>query len=149
MIISCLKNFHQKTLFSEVIKSLINRMFYTISIKKCLRKNFKKKKSVYENFLDTFKAILNKYALLKEKMVRGNIVPFMTKKLKKAITNRPRIKKSINIGPLQGPLYFFFILHLLIIAFLNSFVINGALFPLTIFSFRSACAQLFLYKIFP
>ena len=107
MIISCLKNFHQKTLFSEVIKSLINRMFYTISIKKCLRKNFKKKKSVYENFLDTFKAILNKYALLKEKMVRGNIVPFMTKKLKKAITNRPRIKK-VSILALYRVLYISF-----------------------------------------
>ena len=33
----------------------------------------------------------------------------------------------------------FFSLDLFIIAFLNSFVINGALFPLTIFSFRSAC----------
>ena len=107
MIISCLKNFHQKTLFSEVIKSLINRMFYTISIKKCLRKNFKKKKSVYENFLDTFKAILNKYALLKEKMVRGNIVPFMTKKLKKAITNRPRIKKY-QYWPSTGSSIFLF-----------------------------------------
>ena len=73
-------------------------MFYTISIKKCLRKSFKKKKSEYESFLDTFKAILNKYALLKEKMVRGNIVPFIIKNLKKAIMNRSRIKKVSTLA---------------------------------------------------
>ena len=40
--------------------------------------------------------------------------------------------------------YFFFSIELFIIVFLNSLVINGALFPYTIFSFRGAC--LFSFK---
>ena len=42
---------------------------------------------------------------------------------------------------------FFFSMDLFIIAFLNSFVINGALFPLMIFSFRGACLFTLALKV--
>ena len=35
-----------------------------------------------ESFSDTFEAIVNKHAPLKEKVAQGNNVPFMTKELK-------------------------------------------------------------------
>ena len=55
-----------------------------------------KEKNMYKSFSDTFKAIVNKHAPLKEKIVRGKNAPFMTKELRKAITNRSRLKKEIS-----------------------------------------------------
>ena len=34
---------------------------------------------MYESFPNTFKAVVNKHVPLKEKIVRGNKAPFMTK----------------------------------------------------------------------
>ena len=68
MIVSCLKTtfkkIHQKKLFSEIIKSLMNKIFYTISINKLLRENFIKRKI----FSDTFETIVNKHAPMKKKL---------------------------------------------------------------------------------
>ena len=69
-----------------------------------IKGKFYKEKNMYRNFSDTFKAIINKHATLKEKIVRGNNAPFMTKELRKAIMNRSRLKKNIKIGPLEKPL---------------------------------------------
>ena len=55
-----------------------------------------KEKNMYKSFSDTFKAIVNKHAPLKKKIVRGKNAPFMTKELRKAITNRSRLKKEIS-----------------------------------------------------
>ena len=49
---------------------------------------------MYKGFSDTFKAIVNKFARLKEKIVKGNNAPFMTKELRKTIMNRSRLKKE-------------------------------------------------------
>ena len=57
-----------------------------------IKGKFYKEKNMYESFSDTFKAVVNKYALLKEKFVTGNNAPFMTKELRKAIMNRSRLK---------------------------------------------------------
>ena len=59
-----------------------------------IKGKFYKEKNMYERFPDTFKAIINKHASLKEKIVSGNNAPFMTKKLRKAIMNRSRLKKK-------------------------------------------------------
>ena len=53
-----------------------------------------KEKNVYKSFLNTFKANVNKHASVKEKIVRGNNALFMKKELRKAITNRYRLKKK-------------------------------------------------------
>ena len=55
---------------------------------------FYREKNMYESFSDTFKATVNKHAILKEKIVRGNNAPVMTKELRKAIMNRSRLKKK-------------------------------------------------------
>ena len=62
MIISCLKttfkkNSTKKRLFSEIIKSLMNKIFYKISINKWLRENFVMRKICTKFFPDTFEAI--------------------------------------------------------------------------------------------
>ena len=59
-----------------------------------IKAKFYKEKNMYESFSDTFKAIVNKHPPLKEKIVRGSNVPFMTKELRKAILNRSRLKKK-------------------------------------------------------
>ena len=59
----------------------MNKIFYTISVNKWLRQNFKYPKNMYESCSDTSEAIVNKHAPLKEKIVRENNAPFMTKEL--------------------------------------------------------------------
>ena len=39
---------------------------------------FYQEKNMYESFSATIKAVVNKHAPLKEKIVRGNNAPFMT-----------------------------------------------------------------------
>ena len=58
-----------------------------------------KEKNMYEGFSDTFKAVVNKYAPLQEKLVGGNKAPFMTKESRKAIMNRSRLKKKYQDWP--------------------------------------------------
>ena len=60
MIVSCLKTasktFHQK-IFSEIIKSLMNKIFYTISMKQSLRENFIKRKICIKVFQILFQLL--------------------------------------------------------------------------------------------
>ena len=64
------------------------------TIQQMIKGTFYKEKNMYEGFSDTFKAVVNKHAPLKEKIVRGNNEPFMTKESRKAIMNRSRLKKK-------------------------------------------------------
>ena len=53
----------------------------------------------YENFLDIFLKVLDKHAPLKQKNIRGNQSPFMTKKLSRAIMLRSKLKNKSNKWP--------------------------------------------------
>ena len=64
-----------------------------------ITEKFCKEKNMYESFCNTFKANVNKHAPLKEKIIRGNNAPFMTKELRKAIMNRSRLKKKYQDWP--------------------------------------------------
>ena len=50
----------------------------------------------YNEFCNTFKAILDKHAPLKSKVIRGNQAPFMSKELSKGIMTRSRLKNKFN-----------------------------------------------------
>ena len=50
----------------------------------------------YNEFCNTFKAILDKHAPLKSKVIRGNQAPFMSKELSKRIMTRSRLKNNFN-----------------------------------------------------
>ena len=64
-----------------------------------IKRKFYKEKNMYESFSDNFKAIVKKHAPVKERIVRGNNAPFMTKELRKAIMNRSRLKKKYQDRP--------------------------------------------------
>ena len=65
-----------------------------------IKGKFYKEKNMYESFSDTFKAIVNRHTPLKEKIVRGNYAPFMTKELRKTMMRSSKPK----IGPLEKTL---------------------------------------------
>ena len=44
-----------------------------------IKGKFYKEKNMYESFSNTFKAVVNKHAPLKQKIVRGNNVPLLRK----------------------------------------------------------------------
>ena len=54
----------------------------------------------YKIFYDTFISVLDIHAPVKERLVRANEVPYMTKKLRKAIANRSRLENNYK---LQNP----------------------------------------------
>ena len=53
----------------------------------------------YENLVNSLLAIIDKHAPLKQKVVRGNQAPFMTRELRKAIYTRSRFKNKLNKNP--------------------------------------------------
>ena len=55
----------------------------------------------YQFLTKTFLTIVNKHALLKKKIVRGNEAPFMTKKSQKVIYTRSRLKNKMNKNPTE------------------------------------------------
>ena len=55
----------------------------------------------YGSFSDIFQQIVNKHAPLKEKMIRGNNAPFMTKEVRKAIMNRSKLKRKYQNWPFR------------------------------------------------
>ena len=65
-----------------------------------IKGKFYKEKNMDESFSDTFKAIVNRHTPPKEKIVRGNNAPFMTKELRKTMMRSSRPK----IGPLEKTL---------------------------------------------
>ena len=52
--------------------------------------------SDFESFQFAFKFILNQFAPLKQKLIRSNNQPFMTKTLRKAIMKRSKLKNKFN-----------------------------------------------------
>ena len=55
----------------------------------------------YQSLTKNFLTIVNKHALLKKKIVRGNQAPFMTKEFQKAIYTRSRLKNKMNKNPTE------------------------------------------------
>ena len=55
----------------------------------------------YDEFKDTFMNVLNKYAPIKEKTIRGNNAHFMNKALSKAFMERSRLKTKYNEFPTE------------------------------------------------
>ena len=53
----------------------------------------------YDDSTNIFRSTLDNHAPLKQKQVRGNQAPFMTKELSKAIMTRSRIKNKYNKWP--------------------------------------------------
>ena len=98
IIISCLKtnlkkNRQKKIIFRGYKKFDEQNFLYDIG-KQMIKGKFYKEKNMYQSFSDTFKAIVNKHALLKEKIIRRINVLFMKKELTKAIMNTFRLKKK-------------------------------------------------------
>ena len=52
--------------------------------------------SGFESFQFAFKVILNQFVHLKEKLIRNNNQPFMTKPLRKAIMKRSKLRNLFN-----------------------------------------------------
>ena len=52
--------------------------------------------SDFESFQFAFKVILNQFAPLKQKLIRNNNQPFITKTLRKAIMTRSKLKNKFN-----------------------------------------------------
>ena len=103
MIISCLKTTFKKIPPKKVIfrdyKKFDEQDFLYGLDQQMIKGKVYKEKNMYESFSDTFKAIVNKHAPLKDKIVRGNNAPFMTKELRKAIMNRSGLKKKYQDWP--------------------------------------------------
>ena len=55
----------------------------------------------YDEFKDIFMQILNKYAPMKKKCIRGNNAPFMNKTLCKAFMHRSKLKNKFNKIPTE------------------------------------------------
>ena len=65
---------------------------------KLLSKEFNREVK-YDDLKNMFWSALDRYDLLKQKQVRENQVPFLTKELSKAIMTRSRIKNKCNKWP--------------------------------------------------
>ena len=75
----CYKNFDNKRFEEELQKQLLSV-------------------SDFESFQFAFKVILNQFAPLKQKLIRNNNQPFMTKTLRKAIMKRSKLRNKFNEG---------------------------------------------------
>ena len=67
-----------------------------------LKQNLEKFKTgimTYDDFKEIFMKILDSHAPMKERIVRANNQPFVTKKLRKAIMARSRLKNKYNKNP--------------------------------------------------
>ena len=53
----------------------------------------------YEHITKTFRAIVDKHAPLKTKILRGNTAPFMNRDLRKGIYTRSRLQKKLKKYP--------------------------------------------------
>ena len=95
MIIYCLKTTFKKVRPKNIIfmdcKKFDEQNFLYDLDQQMIKGKFYKEKNVYEIFSDAFKAIVNKHASLKKKIITGNNTLFMTKELQQAIMNRSRL----------------------------------------------------------
>ena len=77
MFYRCYRNFDNKKFEEELQKQLLSV-------------------SDFESFQFAFKVILNQFAPLKQKLIRNNNQPFMTKTLCKAIMKRSKLRNKFN-----------------------------------------------------
>ena len=63
--------------------------------------NFDKASMSYDDFKEIFMNVLNSYAPMKKKVVRGNNAPFMNKVLSKAFMQRSKLKNNFNKNPTE------------------------------------------------
>ena len=77
MFYRCYKNFDNKKFEEELQKQLLSV-------------------SDFESFQFAFKVILNQFAPLKQKLIRNNNQPFMTKTLRKAIMKKSKLRNRFN-----------------------------------------------------
>ena len=100
MIISCLKTTFKKILPKKITfrdyKKLDEKKFLHNLDQQMIKRKSYKEKNMYKSFSDTFKAVVNKHAPLKENIIKGNNAPFMTRELPKVIMNRSRLKREIS-----------------------------------------------------
>ena len=59
----------------------------------------------FNNFNDTFSSLINTFAPLKRKTIRGNHKPFISKSLKKEMMKRAHLKNIANKSGLESDLY--------------------------------------------
>ena len=76
------KNFHESNFLRDLDSRLIQGNLY----KNC--------DDPYTKISEIFSDVLNYHAPLKQKSVRGNHAPFMTKELSKAIMTKSKVKNS-------------------------------------------------------
>ena len=76
------KDFNEKSFLSDLDRKLIRGNIY----KNCQNK--------YSKLTNIFQEVLNHHAPLKQKKIRGNHTPFMTKELSKAIMNKSKAKNK-------------------------------------------------------
>ena len=79
-------------------KKIIYRCYRNFDNKKFEEKLQKQLPSVsdFESFQFAFKIILNQLGSLKQKLIRNNNQPFMTKTLRKAIMKRSKLRNKFN-----------------------------------------------------
>ena len=79
------------------IKVYPSYKFFSINYKSILNQKLNNLSSTtYDDFEETFLSLLNKHAPLKEKILRYNNDPFMTKELRKKIMKRSKLKNKYN-----------------------------------------------------
>ena len=76
---------------------------FTVAIETLTKKKFEEELekqlpsvSDFESFQFAFKDILNQFAPLKQKLIRNNNQPFMTKAFRKAIMKRSKLRNKFN-----------------------------------------------------
>ena len=103
MTISVLKVYHKKR--SPVIKYYrCYKNFNMITFRSNLKYSleiFNANTMTYEDFKKIFMAVLDKYAPMKKKVIRGNNAPFMSKRLSKEIMHRSKLKNKLNKNPTE------------------------------------------------
>ena len=80
------KNFDKSIFRKDLLENLQNSNKETMS---------------YDNFKEILMKVLNTYAPMKKKIVRGNNAPFMIKILSKAIMHRSKLKNNYNKNPTE------------------------------------------------
>ena len=98
MIVTCLKSYFRKLPPKKIIyrdyKNFNQAEFLNELDQEMIKGSFYKENNPYEGFSNLYKNIVDKHAPPKEKTIRGNDAPFMTKELRKAIMDRSRYKNK-------------------------------------------------------
>ena len=82
----CFKNFDENEFLSDVRKANFEIDHLNVD-------------DAYEHITKTFRAIVDKHAPLKTKILRGNTAPFMNRDLRKGIYTRSRLQKKLKKYP--------------------------------------------------